>query len=59
MGRKKVIRKAKENACPKCGERRISKLLWIDSYTKIECQTCLFIETPDLSVNFPRDYSVT
>jgi len=37
---------SEEDACPKCGEREVDRLAWIDDQT-VECQECGEQYTPD------------
>ncbi len=35
-----------EDACPRCSERHIDNLIWIDDGERVRCATCLNVYTP-------------
>ncbi|MCC6909998.1 MAG: hypothetical protein IT430_18850 [Phycisphaerales bacterium] len=35
-----------EDACPRCGERHVDNLIWIDDGQRVRCTTCLNVYTP-------------
>ena len=35
-----------EDACPRCGERCVDRLVWIDDGQRVRCATCLNVYTP-------------
>lgn len=35
-----------EDACPRCAERHIDNLIWIDDGQRVRCATCLNVYTP-------------
>ena len=35
-----------EDACPRCGERHVDLLVWIEDGQRVRCATCLNIYTP-------------
>lgn len=37
---------AREDACPKCGERDSDRLVWIDDGERVECQQCKTVYQP-------------
>ena len=35
-----------EDACPRCGERHVDRLVWIEDGQRVRCATCLNVYTP-------------
>lgn len=35
-----------EEACPRCGERHVNRLVWIEDGERVRCATCLNIYVP-------------
>jgi len=35
-----------EDACPRCGQRHVDLLVWIEEGERVRCATCLFVYTP-------------
>ncbi|MCL4199668.1 MAG: hypothetical protein KJZ69_19395 [Phycisphaerales bacterium] len=35
-----------EDACPRCAERCIDRLVWIEGGQRVRCATCLNVYTP-------------
>lgn len=35
-----------EDGCPRCGERHVDNLIWIDDGQRVRCATCLNVYTP-------------
>jgi hypothetical protein len=46
-----------EDACPRCGERRVDCLVWIKEGEQVECQTCHRVYGPLPGRPSPRDKS--
>ncbi len=35
-----------EDACPRCAERCIDRLVWIEDGQRVRCTRCMFVYTP-------------
>jgi len=35
-----------EDACPRCGQREVDLLVWIEDGQRVRCATCLNVYTP-------------
>jgi hypothetical protein len=35
-----------EDACPRCSERHVDRLVWIEDGQRVRCATCLIVYVP-------------